>query len=919
MSELTRWLRLQELFDRAAMLDAADVAAFLEREEPDPGMRAEVQALLRADRGEDALEGIVGRIADHAQLDNLESGTRVGPWRLLDELGAGGMGTVFRAERADGAYERLVAIKFLRGLPTRDAAERMRRERQILADLDHPNIAGLIDGGTTADGQPYLVMDYVEGVSIVEFARGCDIDRRLRLVADVARALHFAHQHLVVHRDLKPANILVRNDGTPMLLDFGIAKLLEADAGDDPGRTQAWFTPGYASPEQRRGDPVSTASDIYALGQVLAEVLTGVYRAPDADGLVTLPGQRGLKGLPKPRLRELDAMVAQACAPRRAARYRSAEALADDIDRYFQHKPLRAAPARPGYLLRSFLHRHRLAVAAVAVFLLAIATFAWRLVIERDRALQAEALAQANATTAEQVVDYLVSLFEAASPEQAGNQAILPGDLVDRGRERIRGQLVDQPQQRARLLAVLGRIDSELGRTAEAVQSLREAIAIEREVGTPAHVVDHYVSIGVLENQNERPEEATTAFTEALSLIQAGQGNAAQQAKALGGLALAQLRMGQGDEARASAAEALRLAERVQGPDSELAVEALQVVAEVDSRTGRGEAAVAAASRALAIVRTWGAGHAQDVATAIGFLANTHVQQDEYAQAIPLLREMLAMRLESLAPDSAWVITARHNLAHALYLGGSTLEALPYMQENVDLLRARGEDDTPSYLVAINNIASLHEATGNYGRSIPLFRELYEKALAASAVSLEPRLYQYRQNYGRSLMLAGRLDEARPLLWAEVPSAADPQTNALERGRRLLHMGEWLRRSGRFEEVEAHLVQAEGVFATILEKGHPRFAAVLRVRAQVALDRGQPAQAVPMLREVVDVLEGTIGADAPATMEARALLARALYESGAQQEARSLLAAGFEALEQRFVPQAPIRDELAQLRQRLRG
>src|SRR5690606_31496097 len=170
---------------------------------------------------------------------------QVGPWRLLDELGAGGMGTVFRAERADGAYERVVAIKFLRGLPTRDATDRMRRERQILANLEHPNIARLIDGGTTADGQPYLVMDHVEGVSITEHVRGLGIEERLRLVAMVARAVHFAHQHLVVHRDLKAANILVRRDGTPMLLDFGIAKLLEQDGGVETGLTQAWFTPGY--------------------------------------------------------------------------------------------------------------------------------------------------------------------------------------------------------------------------------------------------------------------------------------------------------------------------------------------------------------------------------------------------------------------------------------------------------------------------------------------------------------------------------------------------------------------------------------------------------------------------------------------------------------------------------------------------
>lgn len=918
MANVERWVRLQELFDRAVALQPSARAAFLEREESDSSIRADVLALLEADNGGDALGGLVERVAEKVQLDTLSSGMLVGPWRLLDELGAGGMGTVFRAERADGAYERLVAIKFLRGLPTRDAAERMRRERQILADLDHPNIAGLVDGGTTSEGQPYLVMDYVEGESITDYARNCSIDQRLRLIASLAKALHFAHQHLVVHRDLKPANIMVRKDGTPMLLDFGIAKLLEADAADDAGRTQAWFTPGYASPEQRRGEGVSTASDIYALGQVLAEVLTGVYRPPDPDGEVVLPSARGLTGLPRRRLRELDALVAQACAPRRAARYRSAEALADDIERYFEHRPLRAAPARPGYVLRSFLHRHRLAVAGVSLFVLAMAVFTWRLVLERDRALQAESLAQANATTAEQVVDYLVSLFEAASPEQAGNEPILPGELVDRGRARIREQLADQPRQRARLLGVLGRIDSELGRSEQALGSLHEALAIERVSGSPVHAAEQLIAIGMLENQNERPEQAEQAFTEALDRIGDAASEQPLRSKALGGLALAQLRMGRSDQARASAAEALQLAERVDGPASPLAVQALQVVAEVDSRTGQGEAAIEAARRALTIVRDWRPEQPLEIAIAAGFLANTFVHQEDYASAIPLFREMLDLRLRTLAPDSAWVTTARHNLAHSLYLHGQTLEALPLMQENIDLLRARGEDSTPSYLVAVNNIASLHESTGDFDRAIPLFRELYDKAVAASASSLEPRLDQYRQNYGRSLMLAGRLQEAEPLLWTEIPVAADPQANAIERGRRLLHIGEWLRRSGRYDEVEAYLTQAEAVFGSVLEPGHPRFAAVMRVRAQMALDRGRAGDAVPVLRKVMSDLQATLGSDAAATMEARALLVRALLESGERAEAAQLLESGFSGVPGRFALQAPIRAELDRLRAQLR-
>lgn len=911
-----RWRRLQALFDQALALPAPDRPDFLERTEPDPGVRAEVMALLAADGDDDAVDRLVQRAAATVDAPGPAIGLQVGPWRVLDELGAGGMGTVFLAERADGAYERRVAIKFLRGIPTRDGAERMRRERQILADLDHPNIAGLLDGGGTAEGQPYLVMDYVEGVPITDYARSCTVDQRLRLLQQVARAVQFAHQRLVIHRDLKPANVLVRADGVPMLLDFGIAKLIANDAGAGDGQTQAWFTPGYASPEQRRGEPVSTAGDVYALGQLLAEVLSGEYRAPAADGTVPPPSARGLAGLPPRRLRELDAIVVQACAPVARDRYASAEALADDIERYFLHKPLRAAPARPLYLVRTFVRRHRLGVSASVLAVLALSAFTWRLASERDRALRAEAQAQQESATAEQVVQYLVSLFEAASPLQAGNRPILPADLVDRGRQRVDEVLSGQPQQQARLLGVLGRIDRELGRSEQAVASLQSAIAINRGLGDLDRVAEDLITVGVLENQNERPSAARPVLEEAIALLRGMPGRDALLADALGALALAQIRLGEGDAARSSAAEGLRLAEASTGPQSVEAAMALQVVAEVDSRTGQDEAAIGAASRSLTILRRSLPADHPDIATAIGFLANAYVQIDRHAEGEPLFREMLEIRLRTLDPGSAWVITARNNLAHAIYFQGRILEALPLMQENVDLLRARGEDATPSYLIALNNVASLHETTGRYAESVRLFRELYGKAVNQRDPETEPRMAQFRQNLGRSLMLAGDLDGAWPLLSADIPGSGD-ESLVIERGRRLLHMADWMRRSGRLAEVTGLLDQAQAEFSGVLAAGHPRLAAVTRVRGLLALDQGRAEAAVALLREALAQLEAVIGANANASIETRLQLATALAAAGDRGAARDLLATGMAQVEALFAPEAPIHDELRALRRRL--
>lgn len=889
-----RWQRLQALFENALALEPSRREAFLHEAEPDAALRSEVLDLLRADEGAaaggDVVDAVVHRAASAAGSASPSMGARIGPWRLLEELGAGGMGTVFRAERADGAYERIVAIKFLRGIPTADAADRMRRERQILADLDHPHIAGLLDGGTTAEGQPYLVMDHVEGIEVTTYAQQRSIEERLRLIQRIARALHFAHTRLIVHRDLKPANVLVRPDGTPALLDFGIAKLVDREEGQAAaGRTQAWFTPGYASPEQRRGEPVSTASDVYALGQLMAEVLSGVYKAPSHDGDVMPPSARGLTGLPRRRLRELDAIVLHACAPDPRHRYHSADALAEDIERYFRNKPLRAAPARPLYLVAKFLRRNRFAVAAACVFVFAIGAFTWRLATERDRALRAEAEAQLQSATAERVIEYLVSLFEAASPEQAGTTPILPSELIDRGLARIDEQLSDQPLQKARMLGVLGRIDTELGRSEQAVASLRAALEIERANGDAQRVAEHLVGIGVLENQNERPNEAEAAFAEAADILQASGDRPLLRVEALTGLALARSRLGNAEEARSIVSDALRIAEASAGPQSSAAASVLEVMAEVDSRSGRNEQAIGAAGRALAIIRALDPDDTHAISTSLGFYANSFVQAERYAEAEPLFREMLELRLRTLDPGSAWVVTARNNLAQAIYYQGRILEALPLMQENVDLLRARGEDDTPSYLIALGNVASLHELTGNLDEAIRLFEEVLALAEANPDADADPRIGIFRQNLGRSLMLSGRLEEAYPHLSAEIPGGDELTGLVIERGRQALHLGEWHRRRGELDAAGPWLDRAQQLFSGSLPEGHPRFAAVLRSRGGLAIAEGRAGEAVTHLRSALAIVEAALGPDAHVTIDTQLQLVDALVRAGAFAEARPLL------------------------------
>ena len=416
-----RWRRARDLFDRLVELAPDGRAAGLAAE-ADRALAAEVEALLAAhDGGGRRLEEPVWQealgAADAEAGGELAPGTRLGPWEIEGIAGRGGMGVVYRARRADGAFERAVAIKLVRGAHDTGAlTTRLEEERRLLAPLDHPGIAGLIDAGSTPGGLPFLVLEYVDGAPIDAWceARALDLAGRLELFLAVCEAVEHAHERLVLHRDLKPSNILVDGEGQPHLLDFGIAKLLDPATGHERGATltRAGFRAlslDYASPEQLRGEPLGTASDVFSLGVVLyrlltgrlpfagdtdwpearaAKVATGVFEAPSAVA------RRAGTGLPWKRLRgDLDAIVARALAAGRTERYGTVRELADDLRRHLDGRPVRARRPSAVYRFRRFVARHRLAVSAglaVAIALGGAAAFSLRQAAmarhERDRA-----------------------------------------------------------------------------------------------------------------------------------------------------------------------------------------------------------------------------------------------------------------------------------------------------------------------------------------------------------------------------------------------------------------------------------------------------------------------------------------------------------------------------------------------------
>jgi len=919
-----RWERLQFLFEQLLALPRDEREAWLAASEPDEALRAEALALAAAEEGGDGDDGITRELrkaAERVTAGMPASGRQLGAYRLTGEIGSGGMGTVFLAERVDEAFDQRVAIKLLRGMPTRDSTERMRRERQILADLSHPHIARLLDGGTTADGQPYLVMEYVDGVPLNEYVRAHDLPlrERLQLLQKVCSAVQYAHQRLVIHRDLKPANVLVRSDGEPVLLDFGIAKLLGETGGTAQQTAMPWFTPAYASPEQRKGEPVSTATDVHGLGLLLYEAITETTPTRDGTDRLVPPSRAVLAG-PRPRRLppELDLVVAKATHTEPERRYVSASALAEDLQRFLRGRPVHAAPDRLHYRMAKFVGRHRFAAAAVVAAIVLAAGFTWRLAAERDRALRAEALARQQSATAESVVDYLVALFRSASPDEAGTRPIAPRDLVDRGRAEIDRRLADAPIQRARLLGAIGKIYVELGLPEEAAESLGRAAELERLHGSARQRAAYLSDQGYALNLAERPTAAEPVLREGIAAL----GVVAPQdrqlaADILSTLALSQARSGDATAGIDSARRALDYAAAAEGEDSITYAQCLYALAETEMRSAQLEQAERDALRSVEILRRHLPDDSAEVIAATGFLTVIYEQQGRYADGERLLRTMLETRLRTLEPGSAWAITARNNLAQAIQLQGRIVEATALLRQNAELMRANHDEDSASYLIGLNNLASLLEQAGDYATSSAMFAEVYERAVAGSRAEENPRMPTYRQNLGRSLMLDGKLDAARKLLEVPIEGPADSLDLNLERGRRLVHLADWMRRTHHYESATAFIDQASEVFSALYPPTHARHGAVARVRGLILRDRGRLAEAESQLRRAADILSASMGREANATLETKLALAEVLFARGDRDAARALQQEITPLLPGRFVDDAEVRRRNAELGRRL--
>jgi serine/threonine-protein kinase len=679
-----RWEQIEGLFHEVLEKPPQERAAFLDTAgRDDPALRSEVEAMLAADAGGD---GPLDRplpvtdIGIDVTAAGLAQGQLVGPWRILSELGRGGMGVVYLAERADGTYEQQVALKVIRGgIFADDIAPHFMRERRILGRLLHPNIARLIDAGATADGLPFLVMELVHGEPVTSWSksRSIDIDGRLRLMLQVCDALQHAHRNLVVHRDLKPGNILVTNDGNVRLLDFGVARLLTGPDDDQQRLTRAGFmhmTPEYAAPEQMSGDAITTATDLFALGAVFYELLTDMQpRTRNADTpagmLLTLEQEigppskaPGLSAGWRSQLQgDIDAIVGKATARDPSRRYMSVGALAEDLRRYLSHEPVQARPESVTYLAGKFMRRHRVGVAALSAVAIAIgsgiAATAWQ---------AREAAAQAR--KAQAVKEFVLSLFAGVDPAQALGDELTARQLVDAGAERMQMELTDQPEVRAEILTFLADMYDKMDQDDRAIELVSDALAlVEGKKG--AELADALLVQGRILVGKSDDDAGVASLQRALPIFEANE-NTLQSAEAMDLIAIVRSRQG-------DIAESVRLTE------SALTLRIASL--------GEDNKEVAASYNNL------------------GVLART---QGNYAAAREHYERALDIRRRVLPDDHPQIAISLNNLGALVYAEGNYAHAAEYFSESLDINRRVNGAAHHDSIAALNNLGFMQMRLG---------------------------------------------------------------------------------------------------------------------------------------------------------------------------------------------------------------
>jgi serine/threonine-protein kinase len=960
-----RWARLDRLLAEALDLPSAERAGFLEALPPPDrelaprlaalleqaaarGARSPVDGLPRIDLTTEAGPGDAGTAAS--------PGAVVGPYRLLRQIGEGGMGAVWLAERVDGLVLRQVALKLPHDSWRRAGlAERMAREREILASLDHPNIARLYDAGVTDGGQPWLALEYVEGRPIDAFLRVRPLPprERLALFLQVAEAVAHAHAHLVVHRDLKPSNILVTPGGQVRLLDFGIAKLLEehgltreTELTQLAGRA---FTPGYASPEQVAGGPIGVASDVYSLGVVLFEMLAGarpyaLQRAtPSAleEAILhaepTRPSEAATDGATRKALRgDLDTIILKALKKAPEQRYPTVNAFAEDLGRWLDGRPVRARPDSRGYRLRRFVGRHRLGVGAALVALAAVLTGS-ALAVWQAR------VAVAEQRRAEEVKAFIASIFREADPFQTSGKGLTAVGLLEQARQRIEAMPDARPELRVELLTLVGGSLAGLQEHEAAGPLLQRTVEEARRTLGDRHplTLAARVELNDVLRRSGRTAELEAALTELLPALQgAGPGAGELLNRALRQRANLAIQRGRADEAVDWARRALDQALAWRGERDPLAASSAVLVALALDYAAQTGPALEAAQRALRLTlgaHDGDARHPQalEARAALARALSAAGREDEATAA---QEAVVRDGSEVLGPSSLAVAYWRYALVLQQLDRGELGPALANSRLAGPILAASTVPGSYQHAGAIRSEGLVLLASRRAAEALPILARVAD-AFAATLGPEHARTLPAQVQRALALAYLGRMREAeseleaplrhlevayhpayQPLhvsgmvrrLQGDAQAAERLQRRALELAERpggrktdrmaaSLELGLALVDLGRFQEAVGPLEGALALLGEVRRTTTPERADALVGLGRARLGLGRPAEALPLLGEA-DAFWRAFGPETRWAGEASLWLGRCARAAGRAGEARPALSRAARLLARSPVP-----------------
>lgn len=748
-----RWARMKTVFAAVADLPPQERTAILEREcGGDEIFRQEVESLLQADVAADLFDQPSLRLP-HDLLPKEETdpaaGRPVGAYRLIEEIGRGGLGTVYLGERADDAYRKEVAIKLVRrGLDTEDILERFRHERQILAGLDHPYIARLLDGGTTDQDLPYFVMEYIKGEPLTLFcdAKGLSTEDRLKLFCKVCEAVSYAHRHLVIHRDLKPTNILVTEEGVPKLLDFGIAKVLtpEAEALTQTVAARRVMTPDYASPEQLQGERITTSSDVYSLGILLYELLTGQRPArlmtgspgENSPALVEREPNRP-SSLQKSLRGDLDNITLTALRKEPARRYSSVDRFAEDIRRYLNGLPVWARQDTVAYRAQKFISRHQLGVAA-ALSICLILCGGIAAVLHQDQIARRERdRAQSAQATTARLNQFLQSLLSSANPDTFGRDVKVV-QVLDAAAARIDHDLANDPAILAQAHLTIARAYAQLRAAEPAERHARAALAIDLKFFGP----------------NDSKTAEVMAFV---------------------GRALQVFRRYQ--EAEPLLRQALAVQRRDAPADLNQYARTLMVLGTVLMKTGRAEEAAPLVEEALALSRKLDGEQSVEVADALYTRGMLRHSLHDPASAMADYRASLQIHRQ-LKPRQLTFLDPMADLSEMLLAKGEIVEAASLLREGQRFAQRSIGEDNPTYGALLGGLALIDFIQKRYTDAVPKLErclgtvgQVYPKE--------NPEMVLAKTVLGLALTRSGRAVEAEPLLRQALQEGKDVSPSQL--------------------------------------------------------------------------------------------------------------------------------------------